>query len=355
MAIPASWEPGCALAASIITLPIASSILYKERQKRRLNDTKFASQRLADLSKICMLLGFIFPIIHPLGYIHHIAEYHICSWTLSLVTIVLIAQGLFMDYFQIARLYYCFSQENAHSVHGYPRWLYIIMFYAVTICAITASVSWTIMTSRTDCENHDGSTVGGFQSLTEHVDHMILSISVLFFYILDAILLYLYWHQANAVMRMHRHEFAILKQNEEINEFQNLRTNQIQENIQLILWRVVILSLLYKFITFFMIFMSRSFRSFISLSYSLSMYLMLDHNTAEYITFMRWFTRFQLHWCCCCCAPMVSRHYQILNIEPEAAKVVLDDSPKVNDDMISLQAAASLCTVYFYKFSLACH
>ena len=38
------------------------------------------------------------------------------------------SQPVFMGFYQLSRLYYCFSQSNVYSDKGYPQWLFYIMF-----------------------------------------------------------------------------------------------------------------------------------------------------------------------------------------------------------------------------------
>ena len=87
------------------------------------------------------------------------------------------------------------------------------------------------------------------------------------------------------------------------------------ENVRSILHTVLILNLFYWVISGWINVVSFAFNAGVPVVFSLSMFLMQDHNTTEYIVFLRILIRFKLFWCCCCCGRMVGEQYQFLATE----------------------------------------
>ena len=67
-----------------------------------------------------------------------------------------------------------------------------------------------------------------------------------------------------------------------------------------------------------------------SVAYSVSIYLMLDHNIEEYVYFLKGVKRLKLHWCCCCCGYMVTQQYNSMKEDLESVK---DDTASPTGDV----------------------
>eukprot|EP01084_Bolivina_argentea_P007980 14935_1 len=50
-------------------------------------------------------------------------------------------QLIFMGYYQLSRLHYCFSSSQVHSKQGYPDWLFIIMYSVATLAILTMVIT----------------------------------------------------------------------------------------------------------------------------------------------------------------------------------------------------------------------
>ena len=60
---------------------------------------------------------------------------------------------------------------------------------------------------------------------------------------------------------------------------------------------------------------SFAFSALVAVVYSLAMYLMMDHNTKEYIEFLRILYKFKLYWCCGCFGPMIRNQYEFMTAD----------------------------------------
>ena len=107
---PAEWIPGAItyLIATIITF----KILTTEIKKRRLSTTKFTTKSLEYLSLICIIAAFMTNLslsINEINGFCHFATFF-----------GLLCQSMyagFIGFYQLSRLYYCFSNANIRNNH----------------------------------------------------------------------------------------------------------------------------------------------------------------------------------------------------------------------------------------------
>ena len=127
--------------------------------------------------------------------------------------------------------------------------------------------------------------------------------------------------------------------------------NGIWKNVLFILYRIVILTIMYQ--VWFLVAQFVDFVSFkaigwellswtsytilidamlatVSIMFSLSMYLMMDHNTVAYIRLLQFMRNFYLKYICfMCCHHMVDRQLAAL----ESDSVLNDRSPGISQEM----------------------
>lgn len=133
------------------------------------------------------------------------------------------------------------------------------------------------------------------------VEYSVLQLigDVLFFAV-DFTTVMLYWCKIRS-FRQHQHS----KQH-----------GTVYQRVQSILHRVLILTFFYQISICWLWAVSISivlyfdlerdvYPVFIALFLSVAMYLMQEHNTAEYETFLRFLNRSKMYFCCCCCYGMV--------------------------------------------------
>merc|ERR1719356_1716230 len=70
-----------------------------------------------------MISGTLFSIVNSVRFVPIL-----CSFSTSFLHSILWTQAVFMGFYQISKLYYCFSQNQIYSKKGYPNWLFIIMY-----------------------------------------------------------------------------------------------------------------------------------------------------------------------------------------------------------------------------------
>ena len=100
---------------------------YNSFQKHPLFPSKY--------TKIFTLLSMILSCISLLfGILAYVPKF--CIYGLPLALISLTAAVTFFGYYQLARLYYCFSQNQVHSNHGYSNKLFIFMYSLGFFCEI---------------------------------------------------------------------------------------------------------------------------------------------------------------------------------------------------------------------------
>ena len=253
----------------------------------------FQSQWLAISSYLCIAFGPVVPMMHSLQYITD----EMCYLSLTVCISAAILQMLFMEYFQLSRLHYCFSRSQLHSDKGYPKWLFVSMFIAVTIVGITWMVTWIHIAVHRDCLGQSTSINDELQSMR---DDSVVALSICAFItlqILDLFTVYLYWNKLRVVIKQQS-------------------GTAVHDNVQVILYRILILTIFYNMVVAAM-YISFSFASIHRAAYSLSMYLMMDHNHEEYRHFLHILHRFKLYWCCCCCGPMVKKHHECLQVRAD--------------------------------------
>ena len=292
------WRNIRVLATSLISMSISLLILGQETKKRFHKKAIFPlnARALSVFSYLCIVFGPISIISLPFGVIQ---DNSLCIISESCNVTAFIIQMLSMEYFQLSRLYYCFSRDRVYSAKGYPRSLFIIMFAAFTISGLVAIVSHIMF----QVESHCG----------RNMDHLpsrhILSGSVVCLFLLDIFTAFLYWIK--------------------IRKLQGLRQStdsKINRNIQTILYRVLLLTLFYLVITFISIYIViRAFVGIESVAYSVSIYLMLDHNIEEYAHFLKGVKRLKLHWCCCCCGFIVTQQYESMKADLDQKQNVIAD------------------------------
>eukprot|EP01083_Nonionella_stella_P050645 134647_1 len=94
----------------IIATIINSWITYEEIQKRNKNEMIHASKYLQLFSIVCLIGGIIGPFSHSLYYIPGL-----CHFVSAFGSGGYGVQVIFMGYYQLSRLHYCFANTQIHS------------------------------------------------------------------------------------------------------------------------------------------------------------------------------------------------------------------------------------------------
>ena len=125
-----------------ISIPTTLYILGRETWNRRNPNIIFASKWLYIFSILCIGIGPIAPIIYTITFVE---DDRICTAAVIGGAVANILQLLFLEWFQLSRLHYCFSRDSVHSIKGYSRWLFVIMYTVVTVEAIFWAFSRSLL------------------------------------------------------------------------------------------------------------------------------------------------------------------------------------------------------------------
>ena len=126
MSTESTKTPLCWITYTIVGLFtfISSTILFKkEIIKRKSGEPSFTTKYLKMWSITCICLGFIIGFDLFVYWIHGFC--YISDW---IFFIGMFYQIIFMGFYQLSRLYYCFAQNQVYSNKGYPNVVFIIMY-----------------------------------------------------------------------------------------------------------------------------------------------------------------------------------------------------------------------------------
>ena len=111
-------------------------ILHKEWIKRKSKKIKFTNKYLQIFSLTSMISGVLY------GFFFFVTHFNgLCHFASSIRISCLSFQGLFMGFYQLSRLYYCFSQTKVYSNKGYPNLLFSIMYIIGILLLLTGILS----------------------------------------------------------------------------------------------------------------------------------------------------------------------------------------------------------------------
>ena len=301
---PSEWIP-VATAAGVCTL-LHIRILRLETSSRSTREITFTSNWMKILPIVTIISGMIHAFINTIGYFKFV-----CNISLFFSFLTTITAGCSMGFYQIARLYYCFSQSKVYNKYGYPQWgVYSLLFIIGVLLFIDfVMIPFLIHSPDIKCGINDKyqyysfeDTIGASETIS-----LWLNLALLCFAFWDITTLLLY---AWKVFAMHRR-----KSNEKD------LPKEAKEKIMSILNRIVILTLLYQ-IGNLIIFVNSlihdnmEWEEMYALKWipyefglvliSYSMFLMQSHNTKEYIKFLSVVYKYKLYWFgCCFCKGMI--------------------------------------------------
>ena len=295
---------------SFLCCIIGGCILHRERQKRQQPDHITVSKHLSASSYLCIALGPINSFSRIISYLPGLCYvYDILGGPLGIL------QNSAMEYYQLSRLYYCFSRKQIHSKVGYRNWVFVVLFCLMVIWYISMTiVEFAELT--TECQIARGgiATVEDTELFLYDPRIWILIPTILF--VIEFTTAALYWYKIHSLQR-----------------YRNDKDRAVYDRIQSILHRVLILTFLYLIaLLMAAVVMALSEATAVlsknnpiirwtyslnDLIFSYSMFLMQDHNTSEYIAFLRFIKRYKCIWCFCCFASMVREQNRMLvdNVE----------------------------------------
>ena len=314
---PADWISRILI--GFTSFVITGSLLHSEIRKRRLSTTRFASGVLRLTSAGSLWCA---PIASLLLVCSVIPGSCMFSWGGAIIA--LYTQLAFLTFYQLSRLYYCFSNRKLHGKHGYPTCLFLVMGIVgviIWISGVMLKISVNTLPSKCGYRNDmffyrlrersilfDGNT---WEDKREILWNAVNGVSSLM-WDLTTLLLYSY---------------KIWK----IRAVYNSKQDLIWDNLLFILHRIVIISVFYQGFSAFsgslwtarnLLFASNeAVMNFVGevviacwiMVFSFCMFMMMDHNTKTYFHFLYLLRRIRLKYLCFC-DKMVDQ--QIEHLEP---------------------------------------
>ena len=301
---------------SFAAFVVNSYIFISEKRKRVQRQLTFPSKSLSLSSYLCIALGPWAAITRALRYFNGI-----CVISANIEGVVFYLQFAAMECYQLSRIYYCFSANAVHSNNGYQNYVFVIIVIwlccVIILGIITSDLSYPTVDCHIDSKGNAHITYSPILSDGMwYISYYTVNVLIL---ALDITTVLLYWYKICSFKRYRDHKHQ-----------------DIQHRIQSILHRVLTLTLLYQLTIFWavvtinaIVVMPSGFdgellvcaMAMASMAFSVSMYLMQDHNTKEYVQFLCILKRFKLHLCCCCCSGMVENQYQAMVVHVNERRI----------------------------------
>ena len=326
---PLTWSIW--LFVGVIASSITGIVARLECKKRRLESTIFVSSKLRITSAVSIGSGLITAIMLSLDALPGYCRLHLSSSVIADAT-----QFVSMGMYQLSRLHYCFSKTSAHHQNGYPKWLFIVMVTIGVALQISCTMLFTLGQPLP-------STCGFRRDFTftfEYSDSAIMFHGDIHQQELD----FYYWYHTNAAVFLIWDIIIGLLYCYKIKTFRKtrvLRQDAVWKKIIFILQRIIIITLFYQIsflllqsVRFYVqIFLPKPLKyttynaliASLAILYSISMYMMMEHNTDEYVRFLRCFKRTYLKYIClCCCHRMVDR--QLMEFDTMELETKLEET-----------------------------
>ena len=306
------------MTVSLICFAITAAIDIRERRKRKKPDFIVPTKYLSTFSYLCIALG---PISTLFGFVSFLPG--LCLPVSHLRGPILYFQIATMECFQLSRLHYCFSKDQVHSDKGYPKWIFCALLFVLTM--------WLLSTLSLHCSwfpincwiESDGTAVlKGVQLLPLEslpLESWIWMIPNGLYCTFEFSTISLYWYRVLSLRSV------VCRKGEK-----GPVPGPVHGRILSILHRILILTYFYVAVNGLMVIVNYATTfavefgwinfnlswiwtySVSSLSISYSMFLMLCHNTSEYIAFLQFIKRSKCIWCFCCFGSMVNEQYRML-------------------------------------------
>lgn len=307
---------------AFVGLIITGTIFSREWRRRRTEKCAFTNHWFKITSAVCIVCGPMLNIFLILAFIPGFCLMDEIPRTLSFVL-----QFLSMGFYQLSRLYYCFSSHQVHSDKGYPLWVFMIMAIFGLMLLVSWAVCYTVIdTLTTNCGFRYESDDRSLYFFWNHKEHSVLFDNE------KSSDIYSLWISLHGACAQIWDVITLLLYSYKIWKFTKLykcKDSGIWRKILSILYRIVIITVFYQLCLLFCVLSHRVESALwendvvlgnavlmvlLSIILSFSMYLMMEHNTKEYIEFLYFLRRFKLNFCCCCCRHIVDQQLEELQL-----------------------------------------
>ena len=118
-------------------------LILKREISKRLNHAKsgdktplFQSKSLSIFSLLTLICATLWPIANIMQRVHYV-----CLYATEIAYILAASASTFFNYYQYARLYYCFSSNKTHSTKGYQNHVFIMLYTLSAVVYLWRAVS----------------------------------------------------------------------------------------------------------------------------------------------------------------------------------------------------------------------
>ena len=262
---------------------------------------KYTTKYLKWWALLCILCGALSQLFNAMSYIPIL-----CHFIYYISNVLSLSQSVFMGFYQLSRLYYCFSISKLYSDRGYPQYLFYIMFGTGFMLLINH-----ILYPVADGQIFDSCKLNETHYYFQRRNLIILepyAVRTLW----ASIIRIIYWFWDLLTLYLYIRKVRMLKKSQE-------KQDIVARRIESIISRILIVTLFYQipliliilswivsavrgwygsdwYIIFGWIFLN-AIRSFL---FSFSVSLMLEHNTSRYIKFIKIVKVLKLHVLCFC-------------------------------------------------------
>ena len=129
-----------------IGFAITGLVLYSDIKKRRRPTTQFYSNYLRWTSAVCIWCAPITPLFLILTVFPGFCMIRFVATVMTLLT-----QSMFLSFYQLSRLHYCFSNQQLHGNKGYPQWVNLMITIGIMIWISTLMVYILVVTLPSKC------------------------------------------------------------------------------------------------------------------------------------------------------------------------------------------------------------
>ena len=303
---PSEWIT--CVVVGLFSFCINITLLKKEIHKRRSGQATFTTKYLKIWSILCIVFGCIIAFDYIIYFFNGVCYISYWIWSIGLSY-----QFIFMGFYQLSRLYYCFANNQIHSHKGYPNWVFIIMYaFGITILICSMMPGNQI---RYPCGIDDKWMYyeSKRESIPSELNDRIENAALFAMMIWDCTTLALYAWKIKVLLKT--------KQTA-CDSPDSAKNDEVYARIVSILYKIAIITLFYQFgfllssilevismlckgwIGHFILCLAGSI-PFVLLNFC--MFIMMDHNQETYRTFLRILSVTKFYWigCCCCCRHMV--------------------------------------------------
>eukprot|EP01084_Bolivina_argentea_P177677 307253_1 len=176
--IPTEWILKCVV--YLFAMAANAAILRYEIKKRRSTDTQYPSQLSKTTSLLCIISGVIASFF---GLMDSFPCF--CYFGTNISWVFEFFQVLFMGFYQLARLNYFFSRENA-KMFGYPNWI-INLMYSIGIFITFCCIIWACFGNPINCGFNKKFNILRIYSASE------FELDIFFIWLNVTIIIYLLW------------------------------------------------------------------------------------------------------------------------------------------------------------------